>query len=98
MPNYMAIEQQDDRTCPSSSTATHQFSSHDRVIGTHRQAPDQVGHGRHRKVQEEQLQGRQLCRHPPFASKATHDKTAFVKQWNVLAHKYGYTSYSPSQI
>jgi hypothetical protein len=34
----------------------------------------------------------------PFDSKATNDKTAFVKQWNSLAHKYGFPSYSPSQI
>ena len=34
----------------------------------------------------------------PYDSKATNDKTAFVKQWNGLARKYGFQSYSPSQI
>jgi hypothetical protein len=34
----------------------------------------------------------------PFDSKATNDKTAFVKQWNSLARKYGYPVYQPSQI
>jgi hypothetical protein len=34
----------------------------------------------------------------PFDSKATNDKTAFVKAWNGLAKKYGLPAYSPSQI
>jgi hypothetical protein len=34
----------------------------------------------------------------PFDSKATNDKTAFVKQWNGLARKYGYPTYNPTQI
>jgi hypothetical protein len=34
----------------------------------------------------------------PFDSKATNDKTSFVKAWNGLAKKYGLPAYSPSQI
>jgi hypothetical protein len=34
----------------------------------------------------------------PYDSKATNGKTAFVKQWNGLAHKYGLAVYQPSQI
>jgi hypothetical protein len=34
----------------------------------------------------------------PFDSKATNGKTAFVKQWNGLARKYGLATYQPSQI
>jgi hypothetical protein len=34
----------------------------------------------------------------PFDSKATNDKTAFVRQWNGLARRYGLPGYSPSQI
>jgi hypothetical protein len=34
----------------------------------------------------------------PFDSKATNDKTAFVRQWNGLARRYGLPRYSPSQI
>ena len=49
-------------------------------------------------MQEEQLQGPELHRQIPYDSKATNDKTAFVKQWNGLARKYGFQSYSPSQI
>jgi hypothetical protein len=34
----------------------------------------------------------------PSDSKATNGKTAFVKQWNGLARKYGLAVYQPSQI
>jgi hypothetical protein len=34
----------------------------------------------------------------PYDSKATNGKTAFVKQWNGLARKYGLAVYQPSQI
>jgi hypothetical protein len=34
----------------------------------------------------------------PSDSKATNGKTAFVGQWNGLAHKYGLARYTPSQI
>jgi hypothetical protein len=34
----------------------------------------------------------------PFDTKATNGKTAFVRQWNGLAHKYGLAVYQPSQI
>jgi len=34
----------------------------------------------------------------PFDSKATNSKTAFVRQWNGLARKYGLATYQPSQI
>ena len=34
----------------------------------------------------------------PFDGKATDGKTAFVRQWNGLARKYGLASYPPSQI
>jgi hypothetical protein len=34
----------------------------------------------------------------PYDSKATNGKTAFVKQWNGLARKYGLATYQPSQI
>ena len=34
----------------------------------------------------------------PFDSTATNDKTAFVKAWNSLARRYGYPSYTPSQL
>ena len=34
----------------------------------------------------------------PYDGKATNGKTAFVKQWNGLARKYGLAVYQPSQI
>jgi len=34
----------------------------------------------------------------PFDSEATNSKTAFVQQWNGLAHKYGLAVYQPSQV
>jgi hypothetical protein len=34
----------------------------------------------------------------PYDSKATNGKTAFARQWNGLARKYGLSAYQPSQL